>query len=104
MSPDEIRERFTAITLIRNPSSFIFGITRLLALYAIARVLRGEPRVVGYADSGNDLRRLVMQQLRIAKFLTQRDGALMQDLTPKMDDPQNGSSARAHRGASIAIG
>ena len=56
MIPEEIRERFTAITLIRNPSAFILGIMPLLALYAIARVLRGEPRMAGYADSGNDLR------------------------------------------------
>jgi hypothetical protein len=64
MIPDEIRERFPAMTLILNPFAFIFGITRLLARYAIARLLRGDPRLAAYADSGNDLRRLVMQQLR----------------------------------------
>jgi hypothetical protein len=51
MIPNEIRERFTAITLIRNTFAFIFGIAPLLALYAIRRILRGEARVVAYADS-----------------------------------------------------
>jgi hypothetical protein len=69
MIPDEIRERFTAITLMRNPSAFILGIASLLALYAIAHVLRGEPRLVDYADSGTDLRRLIMQQLMRAPKL-----------------------------------
>ncbi len=55
MIPDEIRQRFTAITLILNPSAFILGIKPLLALYAIGRVLRGEPRLVAYTDSGTDL-------------------------------------------------
>jgi hypothetical protein len=44
MIPDEIRQRFTAITLILNPSASTFGITPLLALYAIGRFLCGEPR------------------------------------------------------------
>jgi hypothetical protein len=64
MIPDEIGERFTTITLILNPFAFIPGIVPLLALYAIGRVLHGEPRMLAYADSGTDLRRLVTQQLR----------------------------------------
>ena len=56
MIPDEIRKRFTAITLILNPFAFIVGVAPLLAFYAIARVLRSEPRLGAYADSGNDLR------------------------------------------------
>jgi len=64
MIPDEIRQRFTAITLILNPSAFILGIAPLLALYAIAHVLRRKSRMVACADSGNALRRLAMQQLR----------------------------------------
>jgi hypothetical protein len=63
MIPDEIRERFTAITLIFNPFAFMLGIAPLLSLYAIACVLRGEPRMVAYADSGKELRRLAMQQV-----------------------------------------
>ena len=55
MTSDEIRQRFTAITLILDPFAFIFGIAPLLALYEIARVLRGEPCLIAYADSGNDL-------------------------------------------------
>ena len=43
MIPDEITQRFTAITLIFNPIAFIVGIMPLRALYAIARGLRGEP-------------------------------------------------------------
>jgi len=35
MIPDEIRERFTTITLILNPSAVILAIAPLLALYAI---------------------------------------------------------------------
>jgi len=49
MIPDEIRQRFAAITLIFSPFAFILGIMPLLAFYAIARVLRGEPRIL----SGN---------------------------------------------------
>jgi hypothetical protein len=64
MIPEEIRDRFNAITLIRNAFAFIFGIAPVLALYAIARVLRGERCQVAYADSGTDLRRLAMQRLR----------------------------------------
>ena len=63
MIPDEIRERFAAITLIRNPFAFILGTMPLLAFYAIARVLRSESRPVAHADSGNSLRRLITQQL-----------------------------------------
>ncbi len=44
MSPDEIRERFAATTLILYPFAFTLGIAPLLILYAIGRVLRGEPR------------------------------------------------------------
>jgi hypothetical protein len=62
MTPDKIRHRFTAITLILNRSALILGIKSLLALYAIGRVLRGKTRVA-YAASGTHLRRLVMQQL-----------------------------------------
>jgi len=87
MIPDEIRERFAAIALIRNAFAFIFGIAPLLALHAIGRVLRDEPRLVGYPDSGTDLRRLVMQQFRLAKILTQRDGASMLDPIPKTASP-----------------
>jgi hypothetical protein len=43
MISDEIRQRFTAITLIRNPFAFILGTMPLLALYAIGGVLGGEP-------------------------------------------------------------
>ena len=50
MIPDEIRERFTAITLNPNPFAFIVGIMPLLAFYAIARVLRSEPCLVDYAE------------------------------------------------------
>jgi hypothetical protein len=64
MISDEIRQRFTAITLIRNAFAFIFGIAPLLALCAIARVLRGERRQVAYGDPGTDLRPLVVQQLK----------------------------------------
>ena len=64
MIPEEIRQRFTAISLMLSPFAFILGIMPLLALYAIACVLRGEPRLVAYADSGNGLRRLAMQHLR----------------------------------------
>jgi hypothetical protein len=64
MSPDEIGETFTAITLILNPFAFLLGAMPLLALYAIGRVLRGEPCLVAYGDWGTDLRRLITQQLR----------------------------------------
>ena len=64
MIPDEIRERFTEMTVILGPFAFILRIVPLLALYAIGRVFRGEPRLVAYADLGNDLRPLIMQQLR----------------------------------------
>ena len=51
MISDEIRERLTETRILLNPSAFILGIAPLLALYAIRRILRGEARVVAYADS-----------------------------------------------------
>ena len=62
MIPDEIRQRFTTITLILNPFAVILRTMPLRALYAIARVLRGEPRPGAYADSGSDLRRSAMRR------------------------------------------
>jgi hypothetical protein len=51
MNPDEIRQQgFTAITLILNRFAFILGIMLLLVIYSIGRVLRGEPRMVAYAQ------------------------------------------------------
>ena len=50
MIPDEIRQRFAAVTLTRNPPAFIVGIMPLLPLRAIGRVLRGEPRMIAYAQ------------------------------------------------------
>ena len=50
MIPDEIRQRFTTTTLVLNPSALILGAMPLLALYGIECVLRGDPRMVAYAD------------------------------------------------------
>jgi hypothetical protein len=113
MISDEIRQRFAGITLILNPSAFIFGIALLVAFYAIARVLRGEPRPGAYADSGRDLRRPAMRRPdpqrvfrsrsleasqtelskhksndkkfgRVRKIFTQWDGASMLDPSAKI--------------------
>ena len=62
MIPDEIRQRFTAITVWKRGGERAPH-KPLLALYAIGRRLRGEPRMVAYGDWGTDLRRLAMQQL-----------------------------------------
>jgi len=84
MISDEIRERFTETTVLLYPFAFILETMPLLARYDIARVLRREPCIFTYADSGTDLRRLELQQLRLAKILTQRDGASMLDPTHKI--------------------
>jgi len=45
MIPDEIRDRFNAITLILNPFAFILGTMPLRAVYGIGWALLGEPRM-----------------------------------------------------------
>ncbi len=59
MNPDEIREKFSAIAVWKRGSERAPP-KPLLALYTIGRVLRGEPRMVAYIDTGTDLRRLIM--------------------------------------------
>jgi putative restriction endonuclease len=48
MNPDEIRDRFNNLTVWRRGGERAPH-KPLLALYAIARLLRGEPRMVEYA-------------------------------------------------------
>ena len=54
MTPDEIRDRFNSITVWKRGGERAPH-KPLLALYAIGRVLRGEPRLAAYADSGTEL-------------------------------------------------
>jgi putative restriction endonuclease len=59
MSPDEIRERFNSITVWKRGGERAPH-KPLLALYAIGRVLRGEPRMVRYAQVDRDLGKLLI--------------------------------------------
>jgi putative restriction endonuclease len=58
MTPDEIRERFNSITAWKRGGERVPH-KPLLALYAIGRVLRGEPRMVAYAQVDRDLGKLL---------------------------------------------
>jgi hypothetical protein len=60
MTPDEIRERFTAITVWKRGSERALQ-KPLLALYAIGRVLRGEPRMAAYGEIDRDLGKLLIE-------------------------------------------
>jgi putative restriction endonuclease len=60
MTPDEIREKFTSITVWKRGGERAPH-KPLLALYAIGRVLRGEPRMVSYAQVDRDLSKLLIE-------------------------------------------
>jgi putative restriction endonuclease len=60
MNPDEIRDRFNNLTVWRRGGERAPH-KPLLALYAIARLLRGEPRMVEYAEVDRDLGKLLME-------------------------------------------
>jgi putative restriction endonuclease len=60
MTPDEIRERFNSITVWKRGGERAPH-KPLLALYAIGRVLRGEPPMVAYAEVDRELSKLLME-------------------------------------------
>lgn len=60
MSPDEIRERFNTLTQWKRGGERAPH-KPLLALYAIGRLLRGEPRLVEYAQVDKDLGNLLTE-------------------------------------------
>jgi len=60
MTPEEIRERFNTITVWQRGSERAPH-KPLLALYAIAKLLRGEPRMISYAEIDRDLSRLLVE-------------------------------------------
>jgi putative restriction endonuclease len=61
MTSDEIREKFNSITLWKRGGERAPH-KPLLALYAIGRVLRGEPRIVAYAQVDHDLGKLLIDR------------------------------------------
>ncbi|HSK29851.1 MAG TPA: hypothetical protein VLA17_07795 [Candidatus Limnocylindria bacterium] len=94
MTPDEIRERFGSLTVWKRGGERAPH-KPLLALYAIGRGLRGEPRMASYAQFDKDLAKLLVEfgpprqdryrqfypeDLRIG-FRQRRQYASMQDLT-----------------------
>ena len=56
MTPTEIKEKFDAITVWKRGGERAPH-KPLLALYAIGRALRGEPRMIEYAEVDSDLRK-----------------------------------------------
>jgi putative restriction endonuclease len=60
MTPDEIREKFRSITVWKEDGARAPH-KPLLALYAIRRVLRGEPRMVAYTEVDRDVSKLLME-------------------------------------------
>jgi putative restriction endonuclease len=60
MTADEIRERFSAITVWKRGGERAPH-KPLLALYAIGRLLRGEPQMVEYARVDRDLSKLLTE-------------------------------------------
>jgi putative restriction endonuclease len=60
MTRDEIRERFNRITVWQRGGERSLH-KPLLALYAIARLLRGAPRMIPYAEIDRELDRLLME-------------------------------------------
>jgi putative restriction endonuclease len=60
MTPDEIREKFNSITVWKRGGERAPH-KPLLALYAIGRVLRGEPRRVTYAQVDRDVGKLLIE-------------------------------------------
>jgi putative restriction endonuclease len=60
MTADEIREKFSSITVWKRGGERAPH-KPLLALYSIGRVLCGEPRLVPYAQVDRDLGKLLMQ-------------------------------------------
>jgi putative restriction endonuclease len=60
MTPDEVRARFNDLTVWRRGGERAPH-KPLLALYAIARLLRGEPRMIPYAEIDRDLGKLLME-------------------------------------------
>jgi putative restriction endonuclease len=59
VTPTEIKEKFDAITVWKRGERAPHK--PLLALYAIGRALRGEPRMVEYAQVDQDLRKLLIE-------------------------------------------
>jgi putative restriction endonuclease len=60
VTPTEIKEKFDAITVWKRGGERAPH-KPLLALYAIGRALRGEPRMIGYAQVDSDLRKLLIE-------------------------------------------
>ena len=60
MTADEIRERFSTITVWKRAGERAPH-KPLLALYAIGRLLRGEPQRVEYARVDRDLGKLLLE-------------------------------------------
>ena len=60
MTPDEIRNRFISITVWRRGGERAPH-KPLLALYAIARLLRGESRMIPYAEVDRELGKLLIE-------------------------------------------
>lgn len=60
MTPEEIKSRFEAITVWKRGGQRAPH-KPLLALYAIGRMLRGEPRLVDFAQVNRDLGRLLQE-------------------------------------------
>ena len=60
MTPTEIKEKFDAITVWKRGGERAPH-KPLLALYAIGRALRGEPRMIEYARVDSDLRKLLIE-------------------------------------------
>jgi putative restriction endonuclease len=60
MTSDEIRERFRSLTVWRRGGERAPH-KPLLALYAIGRALRGEPRMASYAEVDKDLGKLLVE-------------------------------------------
>jgi putative restriction endonuclease len=60
MTPDEIRDRFRSLTVWKRGGERAPH-KPLLALYAIGRVLRGEPRMAPYAEFDKDLAKLLAE-------------------------------------------
>ena len=60
MTPTEIKEKFDAITVWKRGGERAPH-KPLLALYAIGRALRGEPRMIDYAQVDRDLGKLLIE-------------------------------------------
>jgi putative restriction endonuclease len=71
VTPTEIKEKFDAITVWKRGGERAPH-KPLLALYAIGRALRGEPRMVEYAQVDSDLRKLLIEFGPRRKVLSSR--------------------------------